>query len=144
VGMGTQETLVPCLGQSRSSLRQPQVSSKRPCKVARAIAVPQLRFIIRISLSTSCLESSGLPNMPLEKDPNVPPQAGSRQGSLIGLQVFFIVIALIVYGLRIYTRRFILRSLGNDDYIMGVALVRIYLSLNSSSWQSSSRSSSTV
>lgn len=79
--------------------------------------------------------------MPLAKDPNVPPQAGSRQGALIGLQVFFISIALLVYGLRIYTRKFILRALGNDDYIMGVAVVRLPLSLKSFSWQSSSLSS---
>jgi hypothetical protein len=62
--------------------------------------------------------------MPLTKDPNVPPQPGSRQGALIGLQIFFIIVALLVYGLRVYARRFILRSLGNDDYIMGVAVVR--------------------
>jgi hypothetical protein len=63
--------------------------------------------------------------MPLTKDPDVAPQAGSRQGALIGLQVFFIVVALGVYGLRVYTRRVILRSLGNDDYIMGVAVVSL-------------------
>jgi hypothetical protein len=66
--------------------------------------------------------------MPLAKNPNVPPQPGSRQGALIGLQIFFIVIALVVYGLRVYTRRIILRSLGNDDYVMGVAVVRPLLS----------------
>jgi hypothetical protein len=63
--------------------------------------------------------------MALTKDPNVPPQPGSRQGALIGLQIFFIIVALLVYGLRVYTRRCILRSLGNDDYIMGVAVVRL-------------------
>ncbi|KAE9379385.1 hypothetical protein N431DRAFT_434387 [Stipitochalara longipes BDJ] len=69
--------------------------------------------------------------MPLTKDPNIPPQPGSRQGALIGLQIFFIVVALFVYGLRVYTRRVILRSLGNDDYIMGVAvLLSIALTVN--------------
>jgi hypothetical protein len=63
--------------------------------------------------------------MTLTKDPNAPPQPGSRQGALISLQIFFIVVALLVYGLRVYTRRFILRSLGNDDYIMGVAVVSL-------------------
>jgi hypothetical protein len=63
--------------------------------------------------------------MPLKKDPDVAPQPGSRQGALIGLQAFFIVVALCVYGLRVYTRRIILRSLGNDDYIMGVAVVSL-------------------
>lgn len=69
--------------------------------------------------------------MPLTKDPDVAPQPGSRQGALIGLQAFFIVVALCVYGLRVYTRRVILRSLGNDDYIMGVAVVSSFLSSNS-------------
>ena len=63
--------------------------------------------------------------MPLTKDPNVSPQPGSRQGALVGLQVFFITVALIVYCLRVYTRRSILRSLGNDDYIMGIAVERL-------------------
>jgi hypothetical protein len=69
--------------------------------------------------------------MPLTKDPNTPPHHGSRQGALIGLQIFFILVALLVYGLRVYTRRFILRSLGNDDYIMGIAVVRLLLSADS-------------
>jgi hypothetical protein len=62
--------------------------------------------------------------MALTKDPNAPPQPGSRAGPLIGLQIFFVIDALFVYGLRVYTRKFILNSLGNDDYIMGVAVVR--------------------
>jgi hypothetical protein len=62
--------------------------------------------------------------MALTKDPNAPPQPGSRAGPLIGLQIFFIIVALLVYGLRVYTRRFILNSLGSDDYIMGIAVVR--------------------
>jgi len=70
--------------------------------------------------------------MPLTKDPNVPPKPGSRQGALIALQIFFVVIALFVFGLRVYTRRVILRSLGNDDYVMGVAVVRPLLSSSSS------------
>ncbi len=61
------------------------------------------------------------------QDPNILPQPGSRQGVLICLQIFFTTIALFVYGLRIYTRRFILRSLGNDDYIMGGAVVSLRL-----------------
>ena len=67
--------------------------------------------------------------MPLTKDPNVPPQPGSRQAALIALQIFFVVVALFVFGLRVYTRRVILRSLGNDDYVMGVAVVRSFFSL---------------
>lgn len=57
-------------------------------------------------------------------DENNPPIAfGSRQGPLIALQVFFVLIALIVYFLRLYTRAYILRSTGSDDYIMGLAVV---------------------
>ena len=63
--------------------------------------------------------------MALTKDPNAPPQPGSRAGPLIGLQIFFIIVALLVYGLRVYTRRFILNSLGSDDYIMGIAVVSL-------------------
>jgi hypothetical protein len=64
--------------------------------------------------------------MPLTKDPKVPLLPESRAGLLIGLQIFFITVALLVYALRVYTRRFILCSLGNDDYIMGVAVVSLY------------------
>lgn len=49
----------------------------------------------------------------------------SRQGAIIAVQVILVSLAMIVYGLRIYTRRFILRSIGVDDYIMAVAVVRI-------------------
>lgn len=76
--------------------------------------------------------------MPLTKDPNIPPQPGSRQGALIGLQIFFIIVALLVYGLRVYTRRFILRSVGNDDYIMGIAVVWLPFSRHTQLGQSSS------
>jgi hypothetical protein len=79
--------------------------------------------------------------MPLTKDPNIPPQPGSRQGALIGLQIFFIIVALLVYGLRVYTRRFILRSVGNDDYIMGIAVVWLPFSRQTQLGQSSSLSS---
>lgn len=79
--------------------------------------------------------------MPLTKDPNIPPQPGSRQGALIGLQIFFIIVALLVYGLRVYTRRFILHSVGNDDYIMGIAVVWLPFSRHTQLGQSSSLSS---
>lgn len=61
--------------------------------------------------------------MTLVYNPNVLPQPGSRQGLLIALQVLCVSIALLVYTLRVYTRAFILRSLGSDDYIMGCAMV---------------------
>lgn len=47
----------------------------------------------------------------------------SRQKTLIALQILLISVALVIYCLRIYTRTYILRSTGNDDYIMGVAMV---------------------
>jgi hypothetical protein len=70
--------------------------------------------------------------MALTKDPNAPPQPGSRAGPLIGLQLFFIIVALLVYGLRVYTRRFILNSLGSDDYIMGISVVSLSFQITSS------------
>jgi hypothetical protein len=93
--------------------------------VARTKVLPHYN---ETSLQQAVLRRSIYTNMPLAKNPNVPPQPGSRQGALIGLQIFFIVIALVIYGLRVYTRRIILRSLGNDDYVMGVAVVRPLLS----------------
>ncbi|KUJ08697.1 uncharacterized protein LY89DRAFT_741544 [Mollisia scopiformis] len=69
--------------------------------------------------------------MPLVHNPNVPPEPGSRAGALIALQVFFVAVALLVYCLRVYTRAFILRSIGHDDYIMGLAVIlSIGLSIN--------------
>ena len=53
-----------------------------------------------------------------------PAAVGSRQVAVIVLQVLFVSIALIVFILRIYTRAHILRSTGNDDYVMGAAVVR--------------------
>jgi hypothetical protein len=47
----------------------------------------------------------------------------SRQAALIAIQIVLVMIALIIYSLRIYTRSFILRSIGTDDYIMGAAVV---------------------
>jgi hypothetical protein len=49
--------------------------------------------------------------------------ASSRKPAVIALQVIFIFIALVVFVLRIYTRARLLRSVGSDDYIMGVAMV---------------------
>jgi hypothetical protein len=49
--------------------------------------------------------------------------ASSRKPALIAFQVICICIALVVFVLRIYTRARLLRSVGNDDYIMGVAMV---------------------
>jgi hypothetical protein len=54
---------------------------------------------------------------------NAPVAFGSRQGLLIALQVFFVLIAIIIYCLRVYTRAYILRSSGPDDYFMGLAVV---------------------
>jgi hypothetical protein len=65
--------------------------------------------------------------MSLTKDPNAPLQPGSRQGALIDIQILLAIVALLIYGLRVYTRRFILHSLGNDDYIMGIAVVSLSL-----------------
>lgn len=67
--------------------------------------------------------------MALVYNPNAIPEPGSRQGLLIGLQVLFVLVALAVYALRIYTRAIILKSLGNDDYIMGGAMVSLLLHL---------------
>jgi hypothetical protein len=61
--------------------------------------------------------------MGLYYDLDTPVAFGSRQGVLIALQVFFLSISLIIYVLRLYTRAHILRSIGNDDYIMGLAVV---------------------
>lgn len=65
--------------------------------------------------------------MTLIDENGAPSQPGSRQSALIGLQVFLVSVALIVYTLRVYTRAFILRSLAKDDYIMGLAMVSYYL-----------------
>ena len=47
----------------------------------------------------------------------------SRQAALIAIQIVLVLIALIIYSLRIYTRTYVLRSIGTDDYIMGAAMV---------------------
>jgi hypothetical protein len=49
----------------------------------------------------------------------------SRQGAIIAVHIVLVSLAMVVYGLRIYARRFILRSIGVDDYIMAAAVVRI-------------------
>ncbi len=61
--------------------------------------------------------------MALVQDHLPPPDHASRKGALIGLQVFLVVLALIIFSLRIYTRARILRSIGIDDWIMGAAMV---------------------
>ncbi|KAG0648068.1 hypothetical protein D0Z07_5732 [Hyphodiscus hymeniophilus] len=61
--------------------------------------------------------------MALVHNTNTPVASGSRQGIVIALQTVFILIALTVYVLRLYTRAYILRSTGHDDYIMGLAVV---------------------
>jgi hypothetical protein len=61
--------------------------------------------------------------MPLVSDQKPPVAFGSRQGPLIALQVLFVLIALIIYLLRLYTRVHVLRSTGTDDYVMGIAMV---------------------
>jgi hypothetical protein len=48
---------------------------------------------------------------------------GTRKGALIALQVLFLSISLLVFSLRIYTREKILRSIGSDGILMGVAMV---------------------
>jgi hypothetical protein len=50
----------------------------------------------------------------------------SHKTNLIALQVLLISVALLIYCLRIYTRTYILRSIGRDDYIMGVAMVKAH------------------
>jgi hypothetical protein len=49
----------------------------------------------------------------------------SRKADVISLQIVSVGIALAVFVLRIYTRARLLRSVGSDDYIMGVAMVSI-------------------
>lgn len=63
--------------------------------------------------------------MALVQDHLPPPDHASRRQALIGLQIFLVVIALVVYSLRIYTRARILRSIGTDDWIMGAAMVSL-------------------
>lgn len=48
---------------------------------------------------------------------------GDRRESIIGLQILFVLCAGIIYGFRVYTRLFIVRSWGVDDWLMGLALV---------------------
>ena len=62
--------------------------------------------------------------MGLVQDHSPPIAFGSRQGPLIALQIFFVLAALIIYCLRLYTRAYILRSTASDDHLMGVAMVR--------------------
>jgi hypothetical protein len=57
--------------------------------------------------------------------PSADPSYESRQGALIGLQVFLLFIALIMTALRVYSRIVIVHSLGPDDYIMALATVII-------------------
>lgn len=56
-------------------------------------------------------------------DQTEPPEP--RQGAIITVQDVLASLAVMVYGLRVYTRRFILYSIGVDDYIMAAAVVRI-------------------
>jgi hypothetical protein len=47
----------------------------------------------------------------------------SKAGVLYGIAIGFAALSTIVVSLRLYTRAFILRTLGSDDYSMLVALV---------------------
>lgn len=51
----------------------------------------------------------------------------SQQGSLVGMQIFLLSIALIFCSLRIFSRFMIVQSLGIDDYLMVAAAVCQYL-----------------
>ncbi|KFZ25164.1 hypothetical protein V502_00358 [Pseudogymnoascus sp. VKM F-4520 (FW-2644)] len=61
--------------------------------------------------------------MALVQDHLPPPDYASRKVPLIALHIFLVLLALIFYGLRIYTRARILHSIGTDDWLMGVALL---------------------
>lgn len=61
-------------------------------------------------------------NMALKVVPVTGPYE-SRQAALIAIQIALVLIALIIYSLRIYTRTCILHSISTDDYIMGAAMV---------------------
>jgi hypothetical protein len=67
--------------------------------------------------------------MALIQDHLPQPDYASQKVPLIALQVFLVLLALIFYGLRIYTRARILHSIGTDDWLMGVALVSLSLPL---------------
>ncbi|KAF3188910.1 hypothetical protein TWF225_003282 [Orbilia oligospora] len=49
----------------------------------------------------------------------------SRGGILIGIQVTAASIAVITVSLRLYTRKFVTRTIGMDDYLMAAVLVMI-------------------
>jgi hypothetical protein len=51
---------------------------------------------------------------------------GSRQAPLVALQIFLVTIALLIYLLRVYTRAHVLRSVGKDDCLMGIAVVSLH------------------
>jgi hypothetical protein len=59
---------------------------------------------------------------------HVPPPAvfEDRRPALIAIQIVLVVAAAIVFALRAYTRLWLLRSAGIDDYIMFAALVCTY------------------
>ncbi|RDL32645.1 uncharacterized protein BP5553_09101 [Venustampulla echinocandica] len=46
----------------------------------------------------------------------------SHQEAIVVVEVILVALAIIVYSLKLYTRCFILRRVGIDDYIMGVAV----------------------
>lgn len=50
--------------------------------------------------------------------------AETRVPTLIGTSIAFCIAASLVVMLRMYTRHFIVRSPGSDDYTMGIAAVR--------------------
>lgn len=47
----------------------------------------------------------------------------SRGGMIIAVQVTATAIAVITVSLRLYTRKFVTRTIGLDDYLMAAALV---------------------
>ncbi|KAF3199022.1 hypothetical protein TWF679_001685 [Orbilia oligospora] len=50
----------------------------------------------------------------------------SRGGILIGIQVTAAAIAVTTVSLRLYTRKFVTRTIGIDDYLMAAVLFLVY------------------
>src|SRR4051794_31081888 len=54
----------------------------------------------------------------------------SRMGMLYGFEIPLIVVTSIAVGLRMYTRAFLTRSIGADDWLMlGAAIVGVALAI---------------
>ncbi|OCK72719.1 hypothetical protein K432DRAFT_411864 [Lepidopterella palustris CBS 459.81] len=75
---------------------------------------------------------SGVVPPPPGVTPNFSPGLNAEQWKAINVPAVMLGLCTIIFFLRIYTRGWIVRAFGMDDYVIGVAWVRKYLTQSQS------------